>query len=362
MAQPPDAHDQPLGQNECLLQVTRLLAQLNSQITAQPLPEPVSFVLGSGRSIVDFFLEFEKYAERTFGNDKTLWTPRLRQYLNNPVLSLYLSLTQVNQDYDSVKTALINAFGTVATVTTADLLEKFEKFEYDPNEGIRGFVSRLQVIASKTYAGAPEATINEIVKQKCLSSLPESLKTTLNFWLLSNPNATLNDLMRVGSGLEKSLLAEAAAVSVAPQKPMQNPPIPKPRGKFPTKKDNNPKPDTSKGPKVCQFCNKAGHDETTCFMKNRNCYRCGQNDHYISDCPVPSRSQTSRTPTQRRDVTLSQQGQSSGETASSNYVPLERNNPSPTRCMFCGSDSHMMMSCPHFEMYVDNMVQKRLNH
>ena len=209
--------------NQILLQVTQLLGQLTAQVNSQPVPEPVPFNPGSGRPFADFFSEFEAYALKIYGSNRELWIPRLAKYLEEPILSLFNNLSQVNQDYSSIKTALLNTYGSTKS-SPADFLEKFNHCKYDQAEGIKGFISRLNALALKAYTGAPQDTIDELVKRHCISSLPGNLSTALNFWLLSNPSASLQELMRVGSGLEKSLPTPEAAAMSAPVSGESTPP------------------------------------------------------------------------------------------------------------------------------------------
>ena len=50
----------------------------------------------------------------------------------------------------------------------------------------------------------------------------------------------------------------------------------------------------------CTFCDKLGHEESTCRRKNGLCLKCGATDHSIRDCPQLSRSSDSQTVTQER--------------------------------------------------------------
>ena len=351
-----------------LLQVTQLLGQLTARVTEQPIPEPVPFTRGAGRTLNDFFKEFEAHAGKTFGTDKALWTPRLSKYLDEPLLSLYNSLVQLNQGYEEVKKALENSFGEADTLTPADLLDRFNSTEYDPQEGIKGLISRLSALATRAYTGAPQGTLDELVRRRCVSALPATLSTPLNFWLLSNPQADLQELMRVGAGLERSLPpVEVATVATPPE---ITPPVPARR-----RRDTLPvgeqaaalplPPPTSLGSRptqslFCQYCRKPGHEVHSCRTRTRRCFSCGGQGHFLAECPRgPTRSNPNNPrPLPRRPIPSNAPVP---RFASPPLAPVTGANAIPSTCAFCGEAGHAMARCPHFEGYLENIVDRRLN-
>ena len=385
MPNPPPMNDGAAGAGssdtaQLLLQVTQLLAQVTTNMNSRPLPEPVKFVIGSGRPLSDFLKEFEAYAEKTYGDDRKLWTPRLANYLDGPVLNLYLNVTQMGLDYDSVKTALIDSYGKLTTATTADLLTQLDECTYDPSEGISSFVSRLSAIAARTYDGVSQDTIQEVVKKRCLSAIPETLRSPLNFWLLSNPNASLKDMMRVGAGLEKSLpTPEAAAIARPSSTVISETPAVKPKIPVGTEpKTPKPVPDYPlETRKICSHCGKRGHTFDECWSRSRSCYRCGEPGHFVPDCPLPPREapvgrqqyragipprsrslQTPRYPNLQPGLRMTSSGTSSQVNRPENPASMT----SPTGCLFCGDSAHVMRFCPYFEERIAAVVDKKLNH
>ncbi|MEO1300879.1 MAG: hypothetical protein AAFU83_01320 [Bacteroidota bacterium] len=364
---------------QLLLQVTQLLAQVTTNMNSRPVPEPVRFVLGSGRPLSDFLREFEAYAEKTYGSDRTLWTPRLAKYLDGPVLNLYSNVTQMGLDYDSVKTALMDSYGKLTTATIADLLTQLDECTYDPSEGICSFVSRLSAIAARTYDGVPQDTIQEVVKKRCLASIPEALRSPLNFWLLSNPNASLKDMMRVGAGLEKSLpTPEVAAIAipsstVTPETQAVKPKIPV---RSQPETDTSAQADPVEPRKICSYCHKFGHTFDECCRRTGSCYRCGELGHFIPDCPLPPgvapvgraqyrarppprcRSpQTPPYPNVQPRPRMPFGGINSQVHRPGNPVSMA----SPSGCLFCGDPAHVMRFCPYFEERIEAVVDKKLN-
>ena len=349
----------PLTPEQALLQVTQLLTQLTTRVTADPVPEPVVFSLGSGRPLSEFLAEFETYAKQKYGHDQRLWTPRLAKYLKPPVLTHFQHLTQVSQDYSVVKDALISSYETAATSSPADQMEKFNTIKYDPSEGIRGLVSRLKVLATRVYAGVPSDTTDELIKRRCISALPPHLEETLNFWVLANPNATLQDFMRVGSGLEESSAKKEVAIASlpTPESPAVRPkPVPVKRNAVPavTRTGAPQVPMASDNePKFCRYCKRRGHLITECYLRNGQCFRCGQPGHFADKCSNAVRPKT----------TQPEYRQNSTNPFHTRVTEPER--PSPTdnlsTCMFCNGIGHAMARCPEFDDYMDRKINRHLN-
>ena len=354
---------------ETLLKVAELLGQLTTKITEQPVLEPVRFTLGSGRPLDDFLSEFEVYAARSVGSDKKLWVSRLSKYLDEPLLSFFNHLVPYSQDYDYIKSALQDSFGAEELCSPADLLDEFNSSEYNSMEGIRGFVSRLSALAQKVYAGVDQATREELVKRRCVTALPPSISSPLKFWLLSNPKASLQEFMRVGSGLEKSVVTpEAAALSSSAE---VVPPVPARRRRdLPSAGEQAAALVSSQSPPVrsgqpdrkeCQFCHKPGHDISACYLRNQACFRCGNQGHFVGQCTVTS-------PSPRTQFMRSPQGPSSSRFTSSaplptapRSAPVTGANALPAACAFCGEPGHAMIRCPHFDNYLETVVDRRLN-
>ena len=118
-------------------------------------------------------MEFEAYAIEKYGSNAASWLSRLSEYMLPPVLPVCEKLVRAGAAYDTVKSTLLGAYGEGANPKRA--------VDYDPEEGIRGLVSRLRVLADRAYVGLERDTLEELVKQQCLSVLPHDLKCALSY-------------------------------------------------------------------------------------------------------------------------------------------------------------------------------------
>ena len=325
-----------------------------------PTLEPIPYSLDSGRLLSDFLDEFETFALKTYGADQRLWIARLKKYLEPPILDLYNDLVKVHQDYFILRTALIDSYDASAIPSHEELVDRFENFKYSSQEGIRGLVSRLNALATEIYSGASPRTITQVVKRRCVNALPSHIKETLNFWLLSNPNASLQEFMRVGSGLEKSVaVPEAAAASASTLSNTIKPQTPVVKQRYPNNSNNvNPSNNvnsssvsssTNSGsrPRICTYCNKRGHIFDNCHQRTSTCYKCSEIGHYASNCP-DARSSS---------------GRSGNPPDVQNPPPLLPPSAPPTpQCMFCCQVGHLPLDCPGLEALMDRIVRRNLNH
>ena len=352
----PDIYPDP---NNALLEVTRLVGQLTTQVNTPHLPEPVPFSLNTGRSFGDFLTEFEAYALRTFGDDKKLWTPRLAKYLKPPALTLYQEFMVENPDYDRIKTALSNSYDITTPMTSADHMEKFQSVTYNRTDGIRGLVSRLKFIAVKMYNGASDDSVDDLVMRRCISCLPSHLRTTLKFWRMSNSNATLQDLIKLGSELEESeSVPEAAALStptpeiVAVTSNKVNSVSSKQHTLPDTANENSASAPVPKSrSEYCNYCHKRGHVIADCYRRKNVCFECGQPGHYAAQCP--NRIPSTLPPGRSNSINYSQ--------GATSHLPSSQPTSSGPYCVFCCVAGHSLAMCPRFDSYMDAKIDRRLN-
>ena len=393
--------------NLALLQVTQIVQQLSSQINSQPLPEPVPYSPESGRSLVDFLGEFESFALKTYGIDQKLWTPRLEKYLKPPLLDLYHDLVKHHSEYLVIRTALVDSYGAPSITSPADLVDEFNATQYESQGGIRGFVSRLNALATKIFVGHPPDSINEMVKRRCVDALPPYLKNPLKYWSLSNTNASLQEFMRAGSELEKSTPVPSAAaaacvyagsasapsvsalasnhvkasptqasipssIAVTPKSPQQQ------NAASPRFNNTNDTPH----PPRCSYCKRRGHTYDNCYLRRSECFNCGQKGHYASRCPnsAPSSSNPTSGGNFQPYVSPSSSGSFPPPSGGLPRTPVQSSNfsnfnsssgqfssmPSPllptqNSCLFCGVAGHNLCDCPAFADFVARLAQRQSN-
>ena len=77
----------------------------------------------------------------------------------------------------------------------------------------------------------------------------------------------------------------------------------------------------------CGWCNKTGHDQSTCWMKNGACLLCGDKSHYLRDCTKIRVNQHPNKGRMRMETSpeISADGQQGNHVQSSTLQPLNEN-------------------------------------
>ena len=329
-----------------MAQVVSVLGGLVDRVNRREVPAPEVFTISGGRSIEDFFREFEAYAAQKFGQSQAGWLPRLGQFLAEPLCRLYQDMRATGADYASVKGHLVKCFGAqVGPKTSLDCIQEFQQVKYIPEEGIPGLVCRLQALAERAYRGLAEDVLGELVKQQCWKVLPESLRTPLQFQNLANPGMTLPELIRLGVALQRSDLASASMYSMKSTEPGEGLPSTKITSSSPAR--GPPRLGAAAGgPKQCSHCGKKGHLKKECYRLNQRCYGCGERGHFRAQCPNP----------QPREEATGGRSPVSGSPAQGPSSPAIIPGPS---CPFCGASGHLMATCPDFEIFMTRLLNKR---
>ena len=346
MAQVEGGPGQPAGSQvgsaSTMAQVVDVLSGLVDRVNRREFSAPEVFTVGAGRSIEDFFKEFEDYAAQRFGPSEASWLPRLGQYLAEPLSRLYADMRSVGANYGAIKGYLVECYGAqVGAKTSLDYMQEFHQTAYDPEEGIPGLVCRLQALSRRAYHGLPEATLGELVKQQCWKVLPEYLRTPLQFQSLANPGMTIPELIRLGVALQRSDLASANLYSLGSAGSVGGPPPTTSASPSPAR-DSSEAGAVAGGQKQCSHCKRKGHLRRECYRLNRVCYGCGERGHFRAQCP---NSQP------RGGVPVSGR-------------PLTQTPPSPatapgSSCPFCGTPGHMMAACPEFETFMARLLERK---
>ena len=332
----PPVKAEPLA--DSMLVMSKVLDSLVDKVSRWEVPEPVVFSLGSERTLESFFSEFETFVTSRYGTDKSYWSPRLDAFLSEPLKSLCIGMRSMGADYVSLKSSLIASYGSkVHTKARSDFILDFEKCLYSPEEGIPGLVCRLRTLGERACKGLEPKIIEGLVKQQCLKVLPEYLRKPLQFQNLTNPDLTLNELIRIGTALQRTetplvnIDAIAGQASSGLESSVERlTPAPAPhRNRVGT----------------CSYCRRPGHVRENCYRLGKACFNCGKRAHFRAQCPSLS-------------AAVVQQRGASGETPTSSSDSGVSVGPV---CPFCWVQGHMMAGCRDFELFMEGMVRRVSN-
>ena len=343
---------------DTLAQMSLLLTSLTTKVTKKDVPEPAKFQWRSGTTLEAFFVEFEAYAIEKYGSNPASWLNRLSEYMLPPVLPVCQTLVKAGTAYDVVKSTLLEAYGAkVDPKKPVDYIREFQACKYDPEEGIRGLVSRLRVLANKAYVGLENDALEELVKQQCLAVLPHDLKYALSYQNLAKPDLSLSEMIRIGSGLkDNSLLTrEVSLAALESQSSVTLAPSVQPQAN-----DTSVRQRPIRRPS-CN-CARNGRSPDTCDHALKRCFRCHQVGHFIAQCPQPRNQSVTTLGQQTQRHTPPPQEVSTPAVPS----PLEQSSlprpsapaqPMPQVCPFCGLPGHYMAACTQFSEYMQSMIR-----
>lgn len=307
---------------DMMVRFTEVLDQVVDKVNKKETPEPSVFNLKAGRPLEDFLGEYGRFAHDRFGGDTDIWAIRLPMYLAEPLKGLVETMNAARSNYIAITQFLLDSYGRqVDPLTATDYVFKFQECRYKPDEGIQGLVVRLRSLATRAYQGQSQDIIDDLVKRQCLSVLPDKMKTPLQFQHLTNPRMPLQEVIRIATALEKQAGEEEPieVLEAAAQRQTSGAGV-------------RPKTFTTR---YCQVCRNKGHTKEECRRRLKSCFMCGQQGHFIAQCPSKS-----------HDVTLHEKITPPKETISQE------------KCAFCSTIGHNMSGCPKFVAFMEQMMRK----
>ena len=204
-------------------------------------------------------------------------------------------------EYALVKQKLVEEFSYRRTLGRT-LVAEFLSAERRAGEMLRVYSIRLGELARGAF-GVEIGSRDDMIKNKVLASLPSKLVQQINVQLRHQSESSLEQVVRLATVLEAQMQPVNSRVGVAEASLPLTGEIQK----------SNSRPRLT----VCTYCEKVGHDESNCYLRNKTCFKCGEPGHFAKEC------------TRRGACTDKTPGSSVG-------------------CAFCGKGQHALAECETF--------------
>lgn len=316
-----------------------VMSGISDKVYKKETLDPAVFVPGHGKTIETFLDEYEAFMKEKHGSNDLIWGERLGKYLGEPLKSVYEDMKSTNSGYSCIKEYLLCAYGShIEQKTITDYILEFQHCSYNPKDGISGLVCRLSSLANKAYEGLDSKVVEDLIKRQCLSLLPLSFRSTLQFQTLAQPTLALSEVVRLGTALEKSLgSAEVVNAESRKEKGAVKKETKSVKQASEKLKDKTPDGSSMNGNNAgssCTYCKKSGHTRDECYRLNKLCYKCGKKGHFVPECPERSNQRYS----------------------SGNGDSVQRNQ--NIVCGFCSKEGHPMATCVAFKEFMKKTIEE----
>ena len=97
---------------EFITKFTDVMAGLSDKLHRKDYIEPAVFVLGSAKSLEEFFVDYEKFMNDKYGSGTQfaqLWAERLGSFLSGSIKNVYEGMKSVGMGYVKIKSSLLDS-------------------------------------------------------------------------------------------------------------------------------------------------------------------------------------------------------------------------------------------------------------
>ena len=155
-----------------------LLNTLVDKIDNKKIPVLGKYEEGSGESLNEYFIKFEKYCRNNIRGGDVFWIDELEGKLNGDTLKAFKALKDINDNYDEFKQKMILWYNDMKDLRKKKAKAQFEKTSYDKTESLYLYSTRLEKIFKRAYPNS-KVEKDHVLQEKFLKTIPKSARKQL---------------------------------------------------------------------------------------------------------------------------------------------------------------------------------------
>ena len=298
---------------------SQLLATLLQRLDNRSIPKQEPFKEETGQDFQQYLERFEDYCRDNFRGKKYLWIPELERHLTGRILEGFQSLRDYDDNYDEMKSKLVNWYKDSKYQRRTKAKNKFENAKLKPKESLFLFATRLESLF-KTAFPTHRVQESRTLRNQFLENIPKNVKQEINAqiltykikdkkitWAFMLKCARLKDADREHQkkqDTEDEENPEEIIVHLGNTSRIQ--PVYSSEGHTHYRQQRNsrskhspiasgshqqrPYMARSAGFRTppdaywCNICKRFGHTIENCRRRLKACFHCGSKDHFIREC------------------------------------------------------------------------------
>ena len=285
-----------------------------SKINRREAVEPPIFSGKDGRSLREFFSDFEDYFETKYDGSERQKSRILLKFLSGPAKRAYEAMEGSEMQYAGLKREMLDWYQGERRSIRARSEAQFHKARMGDGETLKLFAIKLQRLAGNAFPHSPEECERQL-KRRFTKSVPDRFRQVLqdnerNTAMRGHPRKlTWAEMVKLAQAEDKirrdrreddscftdeeghmtevnfsrppNQVSSSATLNLSPQPYYVHSTKASDFGKY----LQNGREKTSSEIPSCDWCGRRGHVPNQCWLKANLCSRCGSGDHDRVTCP-----------------------------------------------------------------------------
>lgn len=320
------------------------IRKLLSNLDNRKVPKLLTYNEESGQDFVKYMKRFEEYCLNNFKGNKDFWLGELETLLKGKCLKNFQSIRECHEDYDEVKDKLMSWFKEYKHKRKEGARNKFKNSKIKSGETLFMFSTRVETLFKLAYPKHPIGNSSTLVYQ-FINAVPKTVRELFRSKLMDyklknrkiewkfvqkcaklrdqeNDRIIANETEKRDTDSEKEVVinlsnSKNTVAKVEREKKKINEDNDNSKGPTYFTKDNyssdegqhrgrtfyssyrrqpegnykvNHIQHTNTWNRIpyspfCKVCNKMGHSSNMCRRLRKECFICGDREHFMNECP-----------------------------------------------------------------------------